>query len=885
VSRTDRQVALATEPGLAAFRNAHAGENIIVCGCGRSLLDLESPLHYVTIGVNDVGRLFDPTYLVVVNPRSQFKGDRFAHVQRSGARALFTQLELGRVRPPVVRFRLGKFGGTDIGAAETLHYTQNSPYVAVCLAAYMGARRIGLIGVDLTDDHFFARTGRHPLAGRVREIDAQYGRLAAALGARGVELVNLSASSRLTSLPRMHIGVDGTWTGAPEAAGVETLRPASQPGRTSMKVAIERRSTGLVGQLLEALAASASKLGHAVSRDPAASAHDPRAVSIVWNGRRHSSRGPTLYCEHGWLPRSAYQISPAGINAASHLAPFLWDGIPLTSDQDAALDTHLDAIKATSFTGYYQYMDAGKDMPGGLPPEFLLVPLQIESDTNIVRHAPAMLRTMQAFMDHIARQNPPWPVIFKQHPADVRHGSRHLRLLVRRRQDLLWPQSRGNIHQLLQSGGCRGVVTINSNVAHDCLLWNVPAVVLGRNVWPTTGPHLPFLTAIPRDWFALAESVTAAERVACRRAYAHYLMKHQWTLVDARDPEKVAMLLAGVRVGKGVHPSRSRVRVVPRPTLALPIINVVAENRGWLFEAWKRAYTASAWPGFQITASDRPLRHAAAWIFVRAKEAAATPDPRRTVVQLHDLLDPASYRPGGLRSCVANCAGVSLTHPDQQGFLEGSGLDLSLRRWLIHPVGWGTAAELSNTHNAIPSIAWIGRPATHAGVEVSRLGWFVEAASLMRGRARVVLIGERLERAIATLRRQGVDCRAESLRKYPPLRAAEWIGRFDCVVICGGADSGPWPLFDALHAGVPVVASPVGWAVSLLADGACGRLAEGPIAIAQAIGEILSERDQWRMRRTVMRERVAEFSLSKWIEQNVALAAELAGQAALHGAA
>src|SRR6266567_2061969 len=82
-------------------------------------------------------------------------------------------------------------------------YAQNSPYVAVCLAAYMGARRIGLIGVDFTDHHFFAATGRHPLAPRLGAIDAEYGRLAAALARRGVELVNLSRTSRLTTLRRV----------------------------------------------------------------------------------------------------------------------------------------------------------------------------------------------------------------------------------------------------------------------------------------------------------------------------------------------------------------------------------------------------------------------------------------------------------------------------------------------------------------------------------------------------------------------------------------------------------------------------------------------------------------------------------------------------------
>ncbi|MDM0001802.1 glycosyltransferase [Variovorax sp. J22P240] len=189
---------------LAAFRGAHAGGDVIVCGCGPSLLQLADPGRAVTIGVNDVGRLFNPDYLVVVNPPRQFTADRFSHVRTSKARALFTQLDLGPVSAPVVRVQLGRHAGVDT-TGNVLHFTQNSPYVAVCLAAYMGASHVGLIGVDFTDHHFFATTGRHPLSGRVAQIDREYGALAEALRGRGVQLVNLSAISRLESLPRMRL--------------------------------------------------------------------------------------------------------------------------------------------------------------------------------------------------------------------------------------------------------------------------------------------------------------------------------------------------------------------------------------------------------------------------------------------------------------------------------------------------------------------------------------------------------------------------------------------------------------------------------------------------------------------------------------------------------
>ncbi|MBA4175721.1 MAG: hypothetical protein C0505_04050 [Leptothrix sp. (in: Bacteria)] len=213
---------------LGAWRQRHAGASLLVCGCGPSLLALPAQPGLVSIGVNDVGRHFDPTYLVVVNPPQQFRGGRFQHVRASRATALFTQLALGPVNPPVVRFGLGQRGGTDDAGDEALHYTQNSPYVAVGLAALMGAQRIGLIGVDFTEHHFFGATGRHPLAGRLAQIDAEYGALARALAARGVELVNLSPSSRLTSVPRADLA---SWLGAASAWPVppSVPRPTGSP--------------------------------------------------------------------------------------------------------------------------------------------------------------------------------------------------------------------------------------------------------------------------------------------------------------------------------------------------------------------------------------------------------------------------------------------------------------------------------------------------------------------------------------------------------------------------------------------------------------------------------------------------------------------------------
>jgi predicted glycosyltransferase involved in capsule biosynthesis len=191
---------------LSDFKNSHKDETIIVCGCGESLNLLEQPERFVTIGVNDVGRRFHPEYLVVVNPRRQFSGDRFRFVESSQSRYLFSQFDdLAVPHPQLVTFQLGTRGGTDFSNPDVLHFTQNSPYVALCLAIHMGAARIGLIGVDFTESHFFAATGTHPMTVHLDQINREYGALERACREMGVELVNLSQVSRITALPKVSL--------------------------------------------------------------------------------------------------------------------------------------------------------------------------------------------------------------------------------------------------------------------------------------------------------------------------------------------------------------------------------------------------------------------------------------------------------------------------------------------------------------------------------------------------------------------------------------------------------------------------------------------------------------------------------------------------------
>jgi hypothetical protein len=193
---------------LAAFRNAHAGGRAVVCGCGSSLRALERPERFVTIGVNDVGRMFQPNYLVVVDGREHLK-ERFSYVENSTADFIFTQrTNLALPQPNVVMFHLGEDPDADAASPDILSFSAPSlmtPYIALCLALHMGAREIGLIGVDLTDDHFFATTGRHQWASHLDEIDRTFDRLGAKALQRSCRIFNLSEKSQLTAFPKIPI--------------------------------------------------------------------------------------------------------------------------------------------------------------------------------------------------------------------------------------------------------------------------------------------------------------------------------------------------------------------------------------------------------------------------------------------------------------------------------------------------------------------------------------------------------------------------------------------------------------------------------------------------------------------------------------------------------
>lgn len=313
-----------------------------------------------------------------------------------------------------------------------------------------------------------------------------------------------------------------------------------------MRIYLQPPPSQIARDLFAPLRLSLQALGHEVRH--VAERKRP-GVAVVWNGRGVHGGGCQVFCaENGWLPRSAYQIGLGGFNANHHAAPWRWTG-PLSDEDAGDLDEYLELLRSRVEGGAYGYTDPTGE-PAGPGEPFLLAPFQMPQDVNM-ESVPQGLRTPFSFASAVLDASPPWRVVFKQHPMDANHGNDQLSIPVSKGGEV-WPHSRANIHQLLKSPDCRGVVTLNSNTAHDALLWGVPVIALGRGMWAGRDE------ALPEDWAAWEAACCWRQVAPARRAYAHRLIRQQWkpeprTAIEAKlmrdpgNPEDVAELLEVAR--------------------------------------------------------------------------------------------------------------------------------------------------------------------------------------------------------------------------------------------------------------------------------------------------------------------------------------------------
>lgn len=206
-------------------------------------------------------------------------------------------------------------------------------------------------------------------------------------------------------------------------------------------------------------------------------------VLVVWNGRLPWYRAavaqaqalgiPVCYLEYGFFP-DTLQMDGCGVNAAASIAA-------LPAEWFAALP-HDPAVWLTPFAQRGVEFTAGANaLPGDverLPARAVVVPLQLDGDTQLTDHSP-WIRDMAHLLDAVCAATPEgMPVIVKEHPSAATREE--TALLHARYPRVTWCRYR-SVAELLPAA--RVVVTVNSSVGLQALCRRVPVVACGAALW------------------------------------------------------------------------------------------------------------------------------------------------------------------------------------------------------------------------------------------------------------------------------------------------------------------------------------------------------------------------------------------------------------------
>lgn len=294
----------------------------------------------------------------------------------------------------------------------------------------------------------------------------------------------------------------------------------------------------------------------------------PDAV-LLWNGSNltlslaaHLARRrriPVVFAENGYLP-GTLQLDREGVNYASSLTSAVQRGdaqLPPDPKLDAALQEEIACHKSgrpprpkhesppgsfrsdlISRTKYYwrartrKWRDErvwregralGLDSAAPLPERFLLVPLQVRNDSQLILHSPLVgndLRRLLGMVQHAAAQiDPNLRIIAKLHPREQpRIQKRNLELL--REFPGIRFVCKAPIRDLLSRA--TAVVTINSTVGFEAMLYDKPVVTLGCNFY--TAPHLVEVVEAEHELKdALIRALSKPVPVERRQAFLRYV--------------------------------------------------------------------------------------------------------------------------------------------------------------------------------------------------------------------------------------------------------------------------------------------------------------------------------------------------------------------------
>ena len=154
------------------YYNIHKDKAVLVCGCGSSLHDLHlrSYEKVITIGVNAIGRIFTPDYLVFADDmqlqllfaQTHPDYDNPHYILHSQAQSIFMYDHIYRHNlkyfpteqiNKIVEMPAQHIRNTQVYQRSHIYYSETSPMLALSLAIFMGAKTVGVVGFDFTGNY------------------------------------------------------------------------------------------------------------------------------------------------------------------------------------------------------------------------------------------------------------------------------------------------------------------------------------------------------------------------------------------------------------------------------------------------------------------------------------------------------------------------------------------------------------------------------------------------------------------------------------------------------------------------------------------------------------------------------------------------------------
>jgi len=265
-------------------------------------------------------------------------------------------------------------------------------------------------------------------------------------------------------------------------------------------------------------------------------AANPTVLAVAWNGltgtRRAFLQGATdagaarLHCELAPLP-GFVTVDPMGVNA---------EGLALEAEVPA-IKQDVSPLLKTLRDGLVSRPSRRSDvtqsgtLPADVPP-FVFVPLQVPDDSQLrifagwVGDIPGFLEAVTRSLPHLPEG---WQVRIKEHPSAK---TSFATVIDRMPKERVVRDNTTDTFELVARA--QAVLTINSSVGFQALLWDKPVLATGHGFWTRSD-----LVDVVEDELALDMAFAGLERAQVptkrRHEFIHWLVHDYLVPVETLD--------------------------------------------------------------------------------------------------------------------------------------------------------------------------------------------------------------------------------------------------------------------------------------------------------------------------------------------------------------